>query len=84
MLNPIFSLCVYIVEVLIAHLFFSEIFENRCSAMKGFMFGAVLAIIGSSINLIFKNVHIGFSQQQPKQQQRVPALQRAGRLSVCG
>ena len=29
-------------------------------------------------------VHIGFSQQQPKQQQRVPALQRAGRLSVCG
>ena len=33
---------------------------------------------------IFQNVHIGFSQQQPKQQQHVPALQRAGRVSVCG
>ena len=35
-------------------------------------------------NTILSYVHIGFSQQQPKQQQRVPALQRAGRLSVCG
>ncbi len=30
------------------------------------------------------NVHIGFSQQQPKRQQRGPAWRRAGRVFVCG
>ena len=39
---------------------------------------------GINMTPAFWFVHIGFSQQQPKQQQRVPALQRAGRLSVCG
>lgn len=29
-------------------------------------------------------VHIGFSQQQPKRQQRGPAWRRAGRVCVCG
>ncbi len=55
MLNPIFSLCVYIVEVLIAHIFFSEIFENSRSLLKRILIGSVLAIIGSSVNLIFLN-----------------------------
>ena len=42
-----------------------------------------IGVVQPALSLL-KNVHIGFSQQQPKQQQRVPALQRAGRLSVCG
>lgn len=55
MLNPIFSSCVYIVEVLIAHIFFSEIFEKKCSAPKEIIIGGFLAIFGSSVNLIFLN-----------------------------
>lgn len=37
-----------------------------------------------TFNTIFYNVHIGFSQQLPKQQQRGPAWRRAGRVCVCG
>ena len=55
MLNPIFSLCVYITEVVIAHIFFSEIFESRRSIIGRTICGFGLAIIGSSINLIFLN-----------------------------
>lgn len=55
MMNPLFSLCVYIVEVLIAHIFFSEIFENTCAFPKKMMFCSSLAIFGSSVNLVFLN-----------------------------
>lgn len=50
--------------------------------------GAVLVIsakdgVQAQTRILF-NVHIGFSQQQPKRQQRGPAWRRAGRVCVCG
>ena len=42
----------------------------------------VAGFFTSQNNLIY--VHIGFSQQQPKRQQRGPAWRRAGRVCVCG
>lgn len=55
MLNPLFSLCVYAVEVIISYIFFSEIFEYRYSAAIRLLLSGVLATVGSTINLVFHN-----------------------------
>ena len=59
--------------------FLELLFDSQIALRGNVILGCILLAI-----FIFYFVHIGFSQQQPKQQQRVPALQRAGRLSVCG
>lgn len=55
MLNPLFSLCVYAIEAVISYIFFSEIFEYRCSVVARFSVSAVLVAVGSTVNLIFHN-----------------------------
>lgn len=54
-MNPIFSLAVYIVELIISSIFLSEIFEYRLSLGKRLLIGGILASVGSAINIIFLN-----------------------------
>lgn len=55
MLNPVCSLCVYLIEMVIAYIFFSSIFEHRISKTKCLLVGFILFITGSLLNLIFGN-----------------------------
>ncbi len=55
MLNPFFSLCVYLTEMIISYLFFSAIFECHFSQIKSFFIGGVLFSFASTINLVFQN-----------------------------
>lgn len=55
MLNPIFSLCIYVVEVIISYIFFSEIFEYRGFFAIRILIIGILAAIGSTVNLVFLN-----------------------------
>lgn len=55
MLNPVFSLCVYLVEMVISYIFFFSLFEHRYSPIKDLLIGACLFMCGSAVNLIFHN-----------------------------
>lgn len=55
MLNPIYSLCVYQVEMVIAYIFFSNIFERRIVKSKCILVGSILYTMGSLLNLVFGN-----------------------------
>lgn len=55
MLNPYFSLCVYLSEMVISYLFFSAIFEGHYSQLKSLMIGGILFTSASAVNLIFQN-----------------------------
>ena len=55
MLNPFFSLCVYLVEMVISYIFFSAIFECHYSQLKSLIIGGMLFTLGSAVNLIFHN-----------------------------
>lgn len=55
MLNPFFSLCVYLTEMVISYLFFTAIFECHYSQLKSLIVGGVLFISASAVNLISHN-----------------------------
>lgn len=55
MLNPICSLCVYLVEMVIAYIFFSGIFERRIKPVKCLLIGCVIFAAGSFLNIISGN-----------------------------
>lgn len=55
MLNPVFSLCVYLVEMVISYIFFSSVLEHRLTPMKSLLIGGLLFMVGSGVNLIFQN-----------------------------
>lgn len=55
MLNPLFSLCVYLVEMVISYIFFSSVFEHRYTPAKSLCIGGFLFMIGSAINILFQN-----------------------------
>lgn len=55
MLNPLFSLCVYLVEMIISYIFFSSVFEHRFSPARSLCIGGFLFMIGSAINILFQN-----------------------------
>lgn len=55
MLNPLLSLSVYIAEMLIAYVFFSNMFERRVSLQKCLLFGGCFFAIASLLNLLFGN-----------------------------
>lgn len=55
MMNPIFSLTVYIVELVISSIFLSEIFEYRLALGKRLLIGGILTSVGSAINILFLN-----------------------------
>ena len=55
MLNPIFSLCVYLTEMIIAYIFFSGVFERRIKTVNCILIGCVIFTTGSFLNLISGN-----------------------------
>lgn len=55
MLNPVFSLCVYFVEMSISYIFFSNILEQRFSSPKCVIIGCGVFFIASTLNLLFNN-----------------------------
>lgn len=56
MLNPIASLCVFLVEAVIAYIFFSNLFEHRITPWKCILVGIALAFCASSVNLLSGNI----------------------------
>lgn len=55
MLNPLFSLCVYLVEMVISYVFFFAVFETHYSQLRNIMIGCILFSFGSAVNIIFNN-----------------------------
>lgn len=55
MLNPIASLSVFLVEVVIAYIFFSNLFDHRIEPVKCLFVGICLAVCASALNLISQN-----------------------------
>lgn len=56
MLNPVASLCVFLVEAVIAYIFFSNLFEHRIAPWKCILVGLVLALGASMVNLFTGNI----------------------------
>lgn len=56
MLNPIASLCVFLVEAVIAYIFFSNLFEHRIAPWKCMLIGLGIAFCASAVNLLSRNV----------------------------
>lgn len=55
MLNPFFSLCVYLSEMVISYVFYAAVFENRFPPLKCLLIGCLLFSLGSGINVLFQN-----------------------------
>ena len=55
MLNPIFSFCVYQVEMIISYIFYGAVFETRFTPAKRLLIGGLLFSLGSGINLLLRN-----------------------------
>lgn len=55
MLNPIFSFCVYLVEMVISYIFYVAVFEPRFTPIKRLLIGGLLFSLGSGINILFQN-----------------------------
>lgn len=55
MLNPLFSLCVYWVEMVISYAFFSSLFKQTMAFAKTAAIGGTLFAIGSGVNILLQN-----------------------------
>lgn len=55
MLNPFFSLCVYLIEMLISYVFYASLLEHKFTTVKVFLIGVGLFIFGSVVNIILRN-----------------------------
>lgn len=55
MLDPIFSFCVYLVEMIISYIFYVTVFEPRFTPIKRLLIGSLLFSLGSGINILFQN-----------------------------
>lgn len=55
MLNPIFSFCVYQMEMIISYIFYGAVFETRFTPAKRLLIGGLLFSLGSGINLLLRN-----------------------------
>lgn len=55
MLNPLFSLCVYVAEMLISYMFFSSLLESKFNTAKILFIGGGLFALGSFVNILFQN-----------------------------
>ena len=55
MLNPLFSLCVYLIEMVISYVFFSSLCKQKLIAAKTITIGCFLFTVGSSINVFAHN-----------------------------
>ena len=55
MLNPLFSLYVYLIEMVISYVFFSSFRKQKLTSVKTITFGAILFSFGSTMNIFLKN-----------------------------
>lgn len=55
MLNPIFSFCVYLVEMVISYIFYIAVFEPRFTPIKRLLIGSLLFSLASGMNILFQN-----------------------------
>ena len=55
MLNPLFSLCVYLTEMMISYVFFSSSCKQKLTSAKTITLGAFLFSFGSTMNILLKN-----------------------------
>ena len=55
MLNPLFSLSVYLIEMIISYIFFSSLGKRRMDTLKTIIMGTLLFTFGSTVNVLFKN-----------------------------
>lgn len=55
MLNPLFSLYVYLIEMVISYVFFSSFRKQQLTSVKTITFGAILFSFGSTMNIFLKN-----------------------------
>ena len=55
MLSPLFSLCVYWVEMVISYAFFSSLFKQTMAFAKTATIGGALFAIGSGVNILLQN-----------------------------
>ena len=55
MLNPLFSLCVYLIEMLISYIFYSSLLEHKFTTVKTLLIGVVLFTFGSTVNILLRN-----------------------------
>ena len=55
MLNPLFSLCVYLIEMVISYIFFSSLGKKKMDTKKTIVIGFLLFAFGSTVNVLFKN-----------------------------
>lgn len=55
MLNPLFSLGIYLIEMLISYIFYSSLVEQKCSTAKTLLIGAGLFTLGSAVNILLRN-----------------------------
>ncbi len=55
MLNPLFSWCIYLVEMSISYIFFSSLLERKFKVIRTVLIGAGLFTLGSSVNILVHN-----------------------------
>lgn len=55
MLNPLFSLGIYLMEMLISYIFYSSLVEQKRRTAKTLLIGAGLFTLGSAVNILLRN-----------------------------
>lgn len=55
MLNPLFSLGVYLIEMLISYIFYSSLVEHKFTTIKTLLIGVGLFTLGSTVNILLRN-----------------------------
>ena len=55
MLNPLFSLCVYFVEMVTSYIFFSSLCQPKGTTFKTVLAGGLLFSCASCVNILFRN-----------------------------
>ena len=55
MLNPLFSLCVYLIEMVISYIFFASLSRPKRNSLRIILVGSLLFFCASGVNIIFRN-----------------------------
>ena len=55
MLDPLFSLGIYLIEMLISYIFYSSLVEQKRRTAKTLLIGAGLFTLGSAVNILLRN-----------------------------
>ena len=55
MLNPLFSLCVYLIEMVISYIFFASLSRPKRNSLRIILVGSLLFSCASGVNIIFRN-----------------------------